>query len=145
MEREEQPRPTTALALLFNKYSLLFNKYIVGKVKKRKAEHRCPLFLKTGTQAASMATQGNTSLYSPLVLLLSSSSPRKLAPEALAEADAGMGDARSQGAFPPSRLRGWGARRDGTSPASIVLFDENGSMHNLSSGLFTLSNHLCSG
>lgn len=56
-----------------------------------------------------------------------------------------MGDAWSQGAFPPSRLLGRGAGRDRTGSASIVFFDANGSMHNLSSALLTLSNHLCSG
>lgn len=35
MEQGEQLHPTTALALLFTKYSFLFNKYIVGKIRKQ--------------------------------------------------------------------------------------------------------------
>ena len=82
----------------------------------------------------------------PLILLFSSSSPpHKLTPEALAKADAGMGGCTIPRSL-PAILPAWpGAGRDRTGSASLVFFDANGSMHNLSSMSLTLNNHLCSG
>lgn len=106
-------------------------------------QHRSLPGAKAGTEVCVCGTQvpskrGKARPCSPSFFFFSSSSPHKLAAEAVAKAGAGRGDVSARRAvppFPPSS----GKDRPGSA------FDATGSMHNLSSVLLTPSNHLCSG